>query len=78
MHISRDAIDRYTHKSSSRLNTPADSSIDPTNGASDRPLDDATKDIAPGGEGEDDETEVDRRRLMQIHKASVRLDDLYR
>ncbi|EJK73133.1 hypothetical protein THAOC_05261, partial [Thalassiosira oceanica] len=69
---------RLTIFPSSRLNTPADSSIDPTNGASDRSLDDSTKDIAPGGEGEDDETEVDRRRLLQIHKASVRLDDLYR
>jgi len=66
----------YTHKSSSRLNTPADSSsIDPTNGASERPP--ATKDIALGGE-DNDETEVDRRRLLQIQKASVRLDDLYR
>ena len=65
----------YTHKSSSRLNTPADSSpIDPTNGASERP---AAKDIALGGE-DNDETEVDRRRLLQIQKASVRLDDLYR
>mmetsp|Transcript_22125 Transcript_22125/g.52283 ORF Transcript_22125/g.52283 Transcript_22125/m.52283 type:complete len:485 (+) Transcript_22125:117-1571(+) len=75
--IDESGNDSTPPSTNSRLNTPADSSIDPTNGASDRSLDDSTKDIAPGGEGEDDETEVDRRRLLQIHKASVRLDDLY-